>query len=434
MENVSLYFSDQGEIMEVRVDHEDDRLPVAAGPVIPGMVNVHSHAFQRGLVGKTQAFALAEDDFWSWRQAMYTFVDELTPDSYRKQAEALYREMVFHGYTTVCEFHYLHHGPGGARFSDISSMSSALVDAAKAAGIRLCLLPVLYVYSGFDRSPLNHGQLRFGNSVDEYLSLVESVFALKKDYPLLDVGYAPHSLRAVGESEMKEVLVHRQKYHPDSPFHIHISEQISEVEECVATCGARPVEWLTDTFSVTSAWCMIHATHVNKKEISAIKKSGSVVGLCPTTEADLGDGVFPFRLFADSHPGKGFADDENDCKRSVGSFAIGSDSNVSVSPGEEIRVLEYVQRVSQRTRNIDGIVSTTGAATRRYLSAVCGGRQASGLENALWNVGTVADLVILDASCPLLSGLSPDEMLNAHLLSGNSESIADVIIAGRSLR
>jgi len=434
MKNVSLFFCDKGEIEAVRINYKDDSLPVAAGPVIPGMVNVHSHAFQRGLVGKSQSFSTPGDDFWSWRQAMYAYVDELTPESYRLQAESLYREMVLHGYTTVCEFHYLHHGAGGTRYSDVSSMSHALVDAANAAGIRLCLLPVLYAYSGFDRSPVNEGQLRFGNSVDEYLRLVEAVFGLKKSNPKLAVGYAPHSLRAVGKFEMNEILAHREQFHPDAPVHIHISEQITEVEACVAALGVRPVKWLIDTFPVTSTWCLIHATHIDDNEIAAIKKSGSVVGLCPTTEADLGDGVFPFRSFAGNDPEEIVSETADESNGQPGHFAIGSDSNVSVSPADEIRTLEYVQRASQRTRNIDGVVSATGAATRRYLSTVRGGRQASGMKCSLWGVGTVADLVVLNASHPLLSGLSPDEMLNAHLLSGSSDSICDIVIAGRSLR
>jgi len=192
IKNVSLYFSAQGDIDAVRIQHKDDRLPVAHGPVIPGMVNVHSHAFQRGLVGKTQTFGSPGDDFWSWRRAMYQFVEELTPETYRNQAEVLYREMVFHGYTTVCEFHYVHHAPGGDPYDEPMSMSRALVDAADAAGIRLTLLPVLYVYSGFDKTPLEAGQLRFGNSVDEYVKLVESVCGLKKSNRHLEVGYAPH--------------------------------------------------------------------------------------------------------------------------------------------------------------------------------------------------------------------------------------------------
>ncbi len=415
--DMSIYFDTDGSIKSVRPGYADPDLPVAAGPVIPGMVNIHSHAFQRGMVGRTQVFSDPDDDFWSWRKAMYDFVIRLNPDTYRVQAEALYREMVEHGYTSVCEFHYIHNEVSGKPYSDPAAMSIALIEAAESAGIRLCLLPVLYTYGGFDQRELTGGQLRFGKSVPQFLKMMDRLNSRLAGNSTVTLGYAPHSLRAVSKDGMEDLIAHRNDAGLDSPIHIHVAEQLAEVKECLQTYGARPVEYLLSSAEVDSTWCLIHATHIEDFEIKRVSASGAVVGLCPTTESDLGDGVFPLRKFV----------------RAGGKYGLGSDSNVSVSPGEEIRCLESMQRSSLRLRNVDGAISDLGVATIRYQNAVSGGLSVSGHSGTFMTAGSPADLVVLNASAELLAGKTADEMLNAHLLSGSNRSIDSVYTAGRKI-
>jgi formimidoylglutamate deiminase len=422
-ENVSLYFDARGNISSIHIGSRDVNLPVAKGPVIPGMVNLHSHAFQREMVGRTQAFSDRQDDFWSWRKSMYDFVGRLTPDRYRHQAEMLYREMVANGYTSVCEFHYVHNDESGRAYADPAVMSIALIEAASAAGIRLCLLPVLYMNAGFSGAELTGGQRRFGNSLESYARLMDDLYSYEAQSDKLVVGYAPHSLRAVSCRQLTSLLAHRSENRPDSPVHIHVAEQEAEVEACAEAHNLRPVEYLFESVPVDNRWCLIHATHLTSQEVSRIAASGAVAGLCPTTESDLGDGVFPLKEFVESG----------------GRYGFGSDSNVSVSPGEEIRCLESMQRSAHKRRNVVGAISGSGIGTVRYQTAVSAGMAASGLSHPAGasgnplSTGSAADFVILEPESRLLANKSPDEMLNAHLFSGSERTISSVHIAGQQV-
>jgi len=321
---------------------------------LPGMPNLHSHAFQRAMAGlaerrsssaivrdrEDQEAAIdgrtsqksTEDSFWTWRETMYGFASRIGPDDLRVIAAQVYVEMLKAGYTQVCEFHYLHHRPDGKAYDDPAAMSLALIEAARDAGIGLTLLPTLYMTGGFDGRPLSDRQRRFGHGIDGYLRLVEQL--RKMESSTLRVGVALHSLRAVPEAAMHAVLA--SGLVDASPIHIHVAEQIGEVQDCLALRNARPVEWLLDHAPVDERWCLVHATHMTVEETRRFAATGAVAGLCPTTEANLGDGIFPLKKYLDAE----------------GVFGIGSDSNISVSPVEELRWLEYGQRLATRHRNI----------------------------------------------------------------------------------
>ncbi|HEY4556465.1 MAG TPA: formimidoylglutamate deiminase, partial [Lysobacter sp.] len=297
---------------------------------LPGIANLHSHAFQRAMAGLAERRGGAGDDsFWTWRETMYRFAARFDPDTLHAVATQLYVEMLEAGYTTVCEFHYLHHAPDGRAYADPAAMSRALVAAARETGIRLTLLPVLYMTGGFDGRALAERQRRFAHSVDDYLALLESLRG--ETGPTVTVGCALHSLRAVPEDAMHAVLAAL----PDSTrVHVHIAEQTAEVDECVSVRGARPVRWLLDNAPVDARWTLVHATHLDAGEVRDLAASRATVAICPTTEANLGDGLFPLRDYLDAG----------------GRWGIGSDSHVSVSPVEELRWLEYGQRLVTRRR------------------------------------------------------------------------------------
>jgi formimidoylglutamate deiminase len=414
-QDVSLLWDDGGRITDCRAGVADTGLPAAAGPVVPGMINLHSHVFQRDLTGRTQQFNRADDDFWAWRAVMYDRLATLTPEALYRIAVQTYTEMLSAGYTSVCEFHYVHLDRAGQPYDDPDAMSIAILEAARKVGIGLTLLPVLYLFGGFGRRPPDASQARLVLSIEHYLLLVERLHRAAAAAEGTAIGYAPHSLRAVDESELTEMLSHRSSHAPDAPVHVHIAEQRREVEACLAYTGSRPVDWLLDHADVDDAWCLIHATHTHETELKRVAGSGAVVGLCPTTEADLGDGFFDLVAYL----GLG------------GRFGVGSDSNVSVSPFEEIRLIEYVHRLRRQSRNIDGITAGTGAGTRRYLQALDGGRRASGRTVGALALGHQADFLVLDPSHPLLVDRSPDEQLNAMVFSGSVAMISGVHVAGK---
>ena len=298
------------------------------GVVIPGMINVHSHAFQRRLVGRTQRFSKPNDDFWSWRTRMYAEVDGLTPQDQRVGALELYREMVSNGYTTVCEFQYAHGAVNRDNAEIPALMADSLIGASKEAGIRQLLLPVLYQQAGIGEQPPTKEQRSFVLDTRVYLGLMDHLFETYGRENSVSIGYAPHSLRAVGYDALSDLLDHRYDNKPNSPLHIHVSEQVREVNECILGTGKRPIEWLYQNFSPNGSWVFIHSTHATRDELKMIIKSGATVGLCPSTEGDLGDGAFPLAEFI----------------QSKGSFGIGTDSNVIVSPVDELRFNHYHAR------------------------------------------------------------------------------------------
>ncbi len=375
---------------------------------LPGIPNIHSHAFQRAMAGLAERQSDRQDSFWTWRELMYRFAGRVTPESMHDIAAQLFVEMLQAGYTSACEFHYLHHQADGKAYDDPTAMSQALVAAAAETGIRLTLLPVLYMTGGFDGRPLSDRQQRFGNSVESYLALLDSLRALES--PTLRIGMALHSLRAVPADALREVLAGGQA-HPGQAIHIHISEQTAEVEECVAVRGARPVQWLLANAPVADNWTLVHATHLTEAELIGIANSKAVVALCPTTEANLGDGLFPLRDFLDRG----------------GRFGIGSDSNVSVSPVEELRWLEYGQRLFSRRRNIVSSNEQPSAGESLVLRSVGGGRQSNGHD---WQDG---DTLVLDPAALSLAGAAAADLHDRFVFAGNRNLVMDVFVAGKQV-
>lgn len=395
---------------------------------LPGMVNLHSHAFQRAMAGLAEHRGTHADSFWTWREAMYRFAGRIGPDELRAIATQLYVEMLQAGYTHVCEFHYLHHQPDGRPYADPSTMSLALVEAAQEAGIGMTLLPVLYMTGGFDGRVLEDRQRRFGHDVDGYLRLVERLRMLES--ATLHIGMALHSLRAVPAQALQEVLAGAAKLpHALSgsiaaqmPVHIHIAEQTAEVDDCLHVRGARPVQWLLDNADVDARWCLVHATHMDDDEIIRLAASGAVAGICPTTEANLGDGVFAMPAYL----------------AAGGTLGIGSDSHASVSVVEELRWLEYVQRLLLRQRNVATTPERRSTGEHLFQLALAGGAQASGVPvSSLYggdadapSVGARADLVVLDDASPWLAGRDCGNLLDTWIFAGNANLVRDVMVNG----
>jgi formimidoylglutamate deiminase len=396
-------------------------VPRAAGPVIPGMPNLHSHAFQRVFAGLTEVRATARDDFWSWRDAMYRAANALTPDDLEAVATSAYAEMLEGGYTSVCEFHYLHNDRDGRPYADHALLSRAIVRAAEAAGIGLTLLPVLYQQGGFGGVAPTEGQRRFVRSTDSLLRLVETT------QPLCAVrggrvGLALHSLRAVTPEAMRDALTGLEALDVTAPRHIHVAEQRREVEECLAWSGERPVAWLLHHVDLDARWCLVHATHLDADEALRASQSGAVAGLCPTTEANLGDGVFDW---------PGWTSASGADVAAAGRWGIGSDSHVTLDAAEELRMLEYSQRLTLRRRNVAADSREPHVGTAMTLAAVDGGARASGRPIAGLAVGQRADFVTLDTAHPLLAGRTPAQALDAHLFAaGRSRTVAAVSVGG----
>ena len=375
---------------------------------LPGLPNIHSHAFQRAMAGLAERQAAREDSFWTWRELMYRFAGRITPESQHQIAAQLFTEMLQAGYTSVCEFHYLHHQADGRAYDEPAAMSQAIIAAARATGIRLTLLPVLYMTGGFDGRELSDRQRRFGNSVESYLSLLQTLRT--QEGPLLRVGVALHSLRAVPPAAIRELLA-APELTATLPIHVHVSEQLAEVEECIAARGCRPVQWLLDNAPVDSRWTLVHATHLDGAELAGIVDREAVVALCPTTEANLGDGLFPLREFI----------------RRGGRFGIGSDSNVSVSPVEELRWLEYGQRLAKQRRNIAATGELPSTGESLFVQAVAGGRQATGQE------GQDGDVIVLDQESLSLAGAAEADVHDRFVFAGNRSLVKDVMVAGRQV-
>ncbi|MBV7540659.1 formimidoylglutamate deiminase [Acidovorax sp. sic0104] len=393
---------------------------IAPGPVIPGMPNLHSHAFQRAFAGLTEYRAESQDSFWSWRNLMYRFAARITPESLEAIATWLYVEMLEAGYTSVCEFHYVHHDQDGTPYADDATLSLALLRAAGNAGIGITLLPVLYQTSGFGAKPPRADQARFIRSTDNMLSLLERIAPAAQALGGI-VGLAPHSLRAVPPDSLAAAVQGLTALSAQAPIHIHIAEQTQEVEDCIAWSGQRPVQWLLDHAPVDERWCLVHATHMTPLEYQDAARTGAVAGICPTTEANLGDGIFDMPLWL-QHGGR---------------WGVGSDSHACVNAAEELLMLEYGQRLSLRQRNVLASRSQTDVATAMMLQAVQGGAQASGRTvggpagPAGLAVGQQADMVALDAQHVALAGLPAPSMLSSHVFGSHRTSAIDSLwVAG----
>ncbi len=376
---------------------------------LPGIANLHSHAFQRAMAGLAEHRGSDQDSFWSWRETMYAFAQSVTPDDLHAIASQLYVEMLHTGYTHVCEFHYLHHAPDGKPYADPASMSRALIAAARDTGIGLTLLPVLYMRGGFDGRALSQRQARFGHEVDAFLHLLQMLRA--EEDAQVCVGMAFHSLRAVPPDALASTLAVLPS---GMPRHIHIAEQTAEVDECIALRGARPVRWLLDHANVDASWTLVHATHLDDGELRGIAASGSTVALCPTTEANLGDGLFPLRAYLDAG----------------GAWGIGSDSNSSVSPVEELRWLEYGQRLVTRTRNVAADAQTPSVGENLLHGVARSASASSGVAVGDLAPGQRANWVVLDENAPELAAREAGRLVDSWLFSGNRSLVRDVFVGG----
>ncbi|QXQ06012.1 formimidoylglutamate deiminase [Sphingosinicellaceae bacterium] len=373
------------------------------GAILPGMGNLHSHAFQRGMAGLTEARGVSTDNFWTWRETMFRFVNRIGPDELMAVAALAYAEMLESGFTRVGEFHYLHHDTSGVPFADPAEMSRAIVAAAAETGIGLTLLPVYYAHAGFGGTPLTTGQRRFGSDLDSFTRLLEAARAAAAALPDAVVGIAPHSLRAVTADELDALM----PLAADGPIHLHVAEQTQEVEDCVRWSGARPVEWLLDHAPIDARWCLVHATHMTDAETVGLAASGAVAGLCPITEANLGDGIFPAKAFLSAG----------------GRIGIGSDSNVRVDLSEELRLLEYGQRLSLRGRNILSKPDELSTGENLFRQALEGGGRALGIENPSISVGQPADFVSLDVDGPAFQARGSDKLLDSWIFAAGDRGV-----------
>jgi formiminoglutamate deiminase len=394
------------------------------GVLLPGMPNLHSHAFQRGMAGLTEYGSSgngssgkggpAADNFWSWRSLMYRFVGRMTPDDFEAVAAWAFIEMLEGGFTRVGEFHYVHHDTDGRPYADPAELTTRVVAAAERAGIALTLLPVFYAQSGFGGAPADEGQRRFVHDVPAFARLLEASRRLVARLPDSILGIAPHSLRAVTPEQLAQLLPLSGR----GPVHMHAAEQTGEVEQCLAWSGARPVQWLLDHAPVDEHWCLVHSTHLDDAEIPGLARTGAVAGLCPVTEANLGDGIFPAVKFL----------------AAGGRFGIGTDSNVSIAVADELRQLEYSQRLRDRTRNlVAGDASSTGRTL--FEGAMTGGSQALGIARAQAGLveGAPADFFSLNGQSPLFAERAGDALLDSFVFAGARDAIDGVWRAGRKL-
>jgi len=380
---------------------------------VPGLPNLHSHAFQRGMAGMAERRGPATDSFWTWREAMYHFLDRMNPDDVRAVAAMAYAEMLESGFTRVGEFHYLHHDPKGAAYAGSGgAMAEAVAEAARESGIAMTLLPVFYAHADFGGAPPKPGQRRFICDLDSFARLHEACGAAIADLPHAVLGLAPHSLRAVTEEELAALLA----THPAGPVHIHAAEQVGELEASLKFNGQRPVEWLLDHAPLDSRWCLIHATHTTEAEASAMAARGVVAGLCPVTEANLGDGLFPMVHY----------------RSEGGRFGLGTDSNVLIDAAEELRWIEYVQRLTHRHRNLLAASQDASTGGEVFRGALAGGSQALGVTAGLTE-GLAADFVTLDTAHPALAGASGDGWIDRWVFSARGGAIDGVWRAGKQV-
>jgi len=406
---VLLEWDAQGELAAVTPDVAAPAGVEQAGYVVPGMVNLHSHAFQRALGGLTERAGDGPDSFWTWRELMYRFAGRITPEQIEAIAAQLYAECLRHGYTSVCEFHYLHRAPDGAAYARPAETALRIAGAARDAGIGLTLLPVLYFHAGFGDAPLKPEQRRFRSDPDAVLRIVEDLAPWRG--PQCELGAAPHSLRAASIAQVRELA---KALPAGRPLHIHIAEQQAEVAQCLDATGRRPVEYLMEQVDIDARWCLVHATHLAPHEIGLLAGSGAVAGLCPSTEANLGDGLFPLEKYIEAG----------------GRFGIGSDSHVSQSPVEELRWLEYGQRLAQQRRNVATGDGERDVAAFLWRQALRGGAQAAGRRVGQLAAGCRADLLVLDEAHPNLDGAEPDEVCGRFLFCGNDNLVRDVLAGG----
>ncbi|KAF1028650.1 MAG: 8-oxoguanine deaminase [Pseudomonas sp.] len=410
--DVRLEVSADGLLTKVEANASADGAERLRGPLLPGMPNLHSHAFQRAMAGLAEVAGNPNDSFWTWRDLMYRMVGKISPDQLQVIARQLYIEMLKAGYTSVAEFHYVHHDISGKPYADAAELSLQISQAAASSGIGLTLLPVLYTHSGFGGQAPNEGQRRFINSTENYLDLQARLQPVLATQPAQQLGLCFHSLRAVTPQQISDVLAASNK---TCPVHIHIAEQQKEVDDCLTWSGKRPLQWLYDNVAVDQRWCLVHATHANADEVTAMAKSRAIAGLCLTTEANLGDGIFPAVDFL----------------AQGGRMGIGSDSHVSLSVVEELRWLEYGQRLRDQRRNRLYRSDQPMVGRTLFDAALEGGAEALGQPIGRLEAGKRADWLVLDGNDPYLATASEDGILNRWLFAGGDRQVRDVLVNGQ---
>ncbi len=401
-----------GVIASIEADARPEGREHLSGIAIPAMPNLHSHAFQRAMAGLTEFSGPSVDSFWSWRALMYARVGAFSPEDCEAVAAYAFMEMLEGGFSAVAEFHYLHHQPDGQPYANLAEMAERIAAAASHSGIGLTLLPVQYQYGGFGKAAPVAGQRRFLNDPERFLRLVEASRTAIRAVPGAQIGIAPHSLRAVSHEGLREVLAAT----PSGPVHIHVAEQVQEVRDCLAATGQRPVEWLLQNHEVDPRWCLIHVTQMTASETRALARSGAVAGLCPLTEASLGDGIF----------------DGQRHLAASGAFGVGSDSNIEISAPSELKQLEYSQRLRLRARNV---MSRAGASTGRHVwqQASAGGAQALGQQMGALRAGARADIVLLDQNHPDMICRQGDAWLDTFVFVAGKSAIRAVLAAGETV-
>lgn len=412
-QNITIQIGDDGRIS--RITDNNNTSGTSVGILLPALSNVHSHSFQRAMAGLAERRGpTAQDDFWTWRKIMYRFLEILSPDDIQTIAAQVQMEMLEAGFASQAEFHYVHHAPGGEPYAQMEETSLRHFEAARSTGIGYTHLPVLYMQGGLDGRALGGGQLRFGCTIDQFEQLFSNIKSQMSAHPTdFNLGIAPHSLRAVTLDGLKAAT----EVAPSNPLHIHAAEQLGEVEDVKSVLGARPIRWLLDNMAIDQRWCMIHATHMDDSEVVGLARSGAVAGLCPITEANLGDGIFSAAQYI----------------AAGGAFGIGSDSNVKIALSEELRMLEVSQRLRDKRRVVlsDGKTKSNGRFL--YERAASGGAQAIGRDGGRIEIGALADMVALDHHHYSIAGLSEDTILDTWIFACDDRLVSDVWSAGRQV-
>ena len=412
VQNVRLHWNANGDLTEVETGVTPRAHEVQQQFVLPGMINLHSHAFQRAMAGMSEIAGDGPDSFWTWRDLMYRYALHITPQQMQAIAAQLYAECLRHGYTAVCEFHYLQRAQDGAFYPNMAETAEQVIAAASATGIGISMLPVLYSHADFNDQPLRADQRRFSTNVEQLLQLIQQLEKTRSAQ--VEIGVAPHSLRAANVAQIRELVAAMPA---QRPIHIHIAEQQREVDACLAATGKRPVELLLETQQVDQRWCLVHATHLTKAERAGIANSGAVAGICTSTEGNLGDGFFDLPDYINAN----------------GNFGIGSDSHASQSPIEELRWLEYGQRLRLQGRNIAQVPGQRRVGDFLWQACLKGGAKASGRQVGELAVGKRADFLVLDDQHPNLHDLLVVDLLNTWIFSGNDNLVRDVYVGGKQV-
>jgi formimidoylglutamate deiminase len=406
---VRLHWDAEGNFTQIETGVTPNAFEKQCGFVSPGMTNLHSHAFQRAMAGMTEVAGEGPDSFWTWRDLMYRYALAISPEQMQAIASQLYSECLRHGYTSVCEFHYVHRAPNGNFYTDIAETSKQVIAAATKTGMGISMLPVLYSYADFNQQALREDQRRFNTNVEQILQIVQALEGQRNAQ--VEVGVAPHSLRAASTDQIRDLM---QGMPAQRPIHIHIAEQMREVQACLAATGKRPVELLFETQNVDKHWCLVHATHLTQQEVASMAASQSVAGICTSTEGNLGDGFFELPAYIAAN----------------GRFGIGTDSHASQSVVEEIRWLEYGQRLKQQGRNIASVKGQRRVADFLWQQCLSGGAQASGRKVGQLQSGYRADIVVFDDQHPNLQNIDVADMLSTVVFSGNDQLVRDVYVGG----